>query len=51
MLDKLTAGLDFQAKALALRAERQTVLASNIANADTPGYQARDMKFLSLIHI
>lgn len=45
MLDKLTAGLDFQAKALALRAERQTVLASNIANADTPGYQARDMKF------
>ncbi|MEJ2800412.1 flagellar basal body rod protein FlgB [Comamonadaceae bacterium PP-2] len=45
MLEKLTAGLDFQAKALALRAERQTVLASNIANADTPGYQARDMKF------
>ena len=24
--------------------ERQTVLAQNIANADTPGYQARDLK-------
>jgi flagellar basal-body rod protein FlgB len=28
-----------------LRAERQRLLASNIANADTPGYQARDMDF------
>ena len=48
MLDKLTAGLDFQAKALALRAERQTVLASNIANADTPGYQAVSYTHLTL---
>ena len=23
---------------------RQSVLAQNVANADTPGYQARDMK-------
>lgn len=45
MLDKLTGTLDFQAKALVLRAERQRTLASNIANADTPGYAARDFDF------
>ncbi len=32
-------------KALDLRAQRQQVLASNIANADTPGYKARDFDF------
>lgn len=42
MLDRLTSSLDFQAQALSLRAERQRLIASNIANADTPGYQARD---------
>lgn len=45
MLDKLTSGLDFQANALVLRAERQQLLAGNIANADTPGYAAKDMNF------
>lgn len=45
MLDKLTDQLGFQAKALVLRAERQRTLASNIANADTPGYVARDFDF------
>lgn len=45
MLDKLTATLNFQTQALALRAERQRLLASNIANADTPGYVARDFDF------
>ena len=45
MLDKMTNRLDFQGHALTLRAERQRLLASNIANADTPGYVARDMKF------
>lgn len=33
------------AKALALRAQRNEVLANNIANADTPGYKARDLDF------
>jgi flagellar basal-body rod protein FlgB len=37
--------LDFQSKALVLRAERQRAIASNIANVDTPGYVARDFKF------
>lgn len=31
--------------ALRLRAERASVLASNIANADTPNYKARDIDF------
>jgi flagellar basal-body rod protein FlgB len=45
MLNRLTDTLNFQTEALTLRAERQRQLASNIANADTPGYQARDMDF------
>ena len=45
MLNRLTDALDFQAQALALRSERQRLIASNIANADTPGYVARDMNF------
>ncbi len=45
MFAQLTAGLDFQATALGLRAERQRIIAGNIANADTPGYKARDINF------
>ena len=45
MLDKMTQRLDFHGNALLLRAERQRTIASNIANADTPGYVARDFKF------
>lgn len=45
MLANLTSGLDFHSKALVQRAERQRVIASNIANADTPGYVARDLNF------
>jgi flagellar basal-body rod protein FlgB len=45
MLNRLTDALNFQTQALSLRAERQRLLASNIANADTPGYQARDINF------
>ena len=45
MLDKLTNSLDFHTKALVLRADRQRLIASNIANADTPGFAARDMNF------
>ena len=45
MLDKLTQRLDFHGNALLLRSERQRAIASNIANADTPGYVARDFQF------
>jgi flagellar basal-body rod protein FlgB len=45
MIDKLDAALRFHQEALALRARRQEVLSANIANADTPGYKARDFDF------
>ena len=45
MINRLTDNLDFHGQALSLRSERQRLLASNIANADTPGYVARDMDF------
>ncbi|WP_434514035.1 flagellar basal body rod protein FlgB [Dechloromonas sp. ARDL1] len=37
------AGHDFQQQMLGVRAYRQQLLASNIANADTPGYKALDI--------
>jgi flagellar basal-body rod protein FlgB len=49
MINRLTDTLNFQAQALALRSERQRLIASNIANADTPGYVARDMDFASAL--
>lgn len=41
--------LRLHATALQLRSQRQQVLASNLANADTPGYLARDMDFDSAL--
>ncbi|WP_234192344.1 flagellar basal body rod protein FlgB [Pseudacidovorax sp. NFM-22] len=49
MLDKLTQSMDFQGQALMLRAERQRVIAGNIANADTPGYAARELDFAAAL--
>ncbi|MEC5160619.1 flagellar basal-body rod protein FlgB [Janthinobacterium sp. CG_23.3] len=40
-----TEALGVHADALHLRAERTRVLASNIANENTPGFQAKDMDF------
>lgn len=37
-------------RALKIREARTEVLASNIANADTPGYKARDIDFRELIN-
>ena len=48
-MQRLSDGLNFQAQALALRSERQRLLASNIANADTPGYVARDLDFAAAL--
>jgi flagellar basal-body rod protein FlgB len=45
MIGKLDEALGFQEAALSLRAQRQQLLASNIANADTPNYKARDIDF------
>jgi flagellar basal-body rod protein FlgB len=49
MVGKIQDSLSFQLQALTLRAERQQVLAGNIANADTPHYQARDFDFASTL--
>ena len=45
MLANMTSSLDFHSKALVVRADRQRIIASNIANADTPGYLGRDINF------
>ena len=44
-MNLFTATLDGHARALDLLAQRQKVLAGNIANADTPGFKARDFDF------
>ena len=48
-MQRLTDALDFQSQALLLRSERQRLIASNIANADTPGYQARELDFANAL--
>ena len=45
MIGLLDQSLQLNSAALRLRAERQQVLAGNIANADTPGYKAADFDF------
>lgn len=37
--------LGIHPKALEYRSKRAEVIANNLVNADTPGYQARDMRF------
>ncbi len=49
MVNKLDEALRFQQTALSLRAARQELLASNIANADTPNYKAKDVDFASAL--
>ena len=51
MIHRLTDTLNFQAEALVLRSERQRLIASNIANADTPGYVAREMNFAQALRM
>ena len=41
--------LGVHAQALSLRSKRTEVLAANMANADTPGYKARDIDFKSAL--
>lgn len=44
-LSKLDKEFDFPTQTLRLRSYRQQLLASNIANADTPNYKAVDINF------
>jgi flagellar basal-body rod protein FlgB len=45
MIDRLSQDFSFLQTAVDLREQRQQVLASNVANADTPNYKARDFRF------
>jgi flagellar basal-body rod protein FlgB len=47
MLDRLSGQLEHY---MDLLAARQRLVASNIANADTPGYRTRDIDFASELH-
>jgi flagellar basal-body rod protein FlgB len=49
MLNKLDEMVRFHQTALSLRGARQELLASNIANADTPNFKARDIDFASAL--
>ena len=49
MASKIDNALFFQQQALGLRAQRQQILAGNIANADTPNYKARDFEFAAAL--
>lgn len=42
---KVADALDVHTHALALRMQRSEILAANLANEDTPGFQARDIDF------
>ncbi len=42
-------GFGIHEQALKFRAQRNEVLSSNIANADTPGYKARDINFADVL--
>ena len=50
MAGKLDDVFAFNENALRLRGQRQQLLASNIANADTPNYKAKDMDFGKAMH-
>ncbi|MCD9045751.1 MULTISPECIES: flagellar basal body rod protein FlgB [unclassified Luteimonas] len=45
MSNLISSYMGLQADALPLREQRLKLIASNLANADTPGYQARDLDF------
>ncbi len=45
MIGKLDEALGFHQTALRVRAQRQELIAANIANADTPNFKAKDVDF------
>jgi flagellar basal-body rod protein FlgB len=49
MIGKLDDYMRFNETALGLRSQRQELIASNIANADTPNFKARDIDFASAL--
>lgn len=49
MSSRIDDALGFNQAALSLRAARQELIASNIANADTPNFKAKDIDFASAL--
>jgi flagellar basal-body rod protein FlgB len=49
MAGRLDDALGFYQSSMRLRVQRQQVLASNIANADTPNYKSRDLNFAQVL--
>lgn len=49
MINKLDKELNLHHQALSLRAARQELLSSNVANADTPNFKAKDIDFASVL--
>lgn len=49
MSSRIDDALRFNQTALSLRAARQELIASNIANADTPNFKAKDIDFASAL--
>lgn len=49
MPSRLDSYLGVHAQALTLRSKRSELLATNLANADTPNYRARDIDFKSAL--
>jgi flagellar basal-body rod protein FlgB len=50
MMKMFDAAFGIHEKALDLRAKRMEVLSQNIANADTPGFKARDIDFKNVLN-
>ena len=49
MINKLDKELNYHHNALSLRVGRQELLSSNVANADTPNFKAKDIDFASML--
>jgi flagellar basal-body rod protein FlgB len=49
MFNSIDRALAFDSKMLSVRGYRQQILASNIANADTPNYKAMDIDFSQVL--
>jgi flagellar basal-body rod protein FlgB len=49
MFNSIDRALAFDSKMLSLRGYRQQILASNIANADTPNFKAMDIDFSKVL--
>jgi flagellar basal-body rod protein FlgB len=49
MAINLDQALGIHPQALSIRERRSEMLAANLANADTPGYKARDLDFSSIL--